>query len=332
MTENPGTTPPPQDPWQGGWTPPPAQPDPAAQQQPPQQPQPQQPPQQPGAQGFPPAPQAPPGYGQPGPAAGYPPPAPGQVPPPGYGQPGGQQVPPGYGPPAGYPAGGYPPPGPAAPGIGDAFTWAWNKFTKNLGTVIGGVLLYWVAIVVIAVVFGMLLVFGTAASDPYSTGAGIGFGFGTLLYIAIVVLAAVFMQAAVVRVALDVADGRPVEVGSFFRFQNMGNVLLAALLVGLGSAIGAMLFVLPGIVFAFFAQFTLYFAVDKRLSAIDALKASFTMVKDNFATALLLYIAVYVANGIGSALCGIGYLVSFPVGLLATTWMYRRLQNEYVAA
>ena len=34
----------------------------------------------------------------------------------------------------------------------------------------------------------------------------------------------------------------------------------------------------------------------------------------------------------GAAVCGIGQLVTYPLGLLATTYIYRRLQNEPVAA
>ena len=61
------------------------------------------------------------------------------------------------------------------------------------------------------------------------------------------------------------------------------------------------------------------------------LKASFTLVNRNLGTVVVLFLAVYAANLIGSALCGVGQLVSFPLGLLATTYLYRRLQDEPVA-
>lgn len=72
--------------------------------------------------------------------------------------------------------------------------------------------------------------------------------------------------------------------------------------------------------------------IDKGLAAVDALKASFTLVNRNLGTVVVLFLGVYVANAIGSALCGVGLLVSFPVGLLATAYLFRRIQNEPVAA
>ncbi len=148
---------------------------------------------------------------------------------------------------------------------------------------------------------------------------------------AVAVLLSAFMQAGVTRATLEVADGRRIEVGTFFRFDDFGKVVVAALLVGLGTAVGTLLFVIPGLVFAFLAQFTLFYVIDKRMAPVDAIRSSFTLVSRNLGTVLLLFLAVYAANLVGSALCGIGQLVSFPVGLLATTWMYRRLQDEPVA-
>ena len=296
MTENPGSTPPrddePQQPY--GQQPRAGQPP-----YPPQQPYGQQPP-----PGQPYPPQQP--YGQPGYAQ----------------QPYGQQ--PGYGAPT------------TGSGVGDAFSWGWTKFTQQVGPFLLGVLAYLAVIVVISAVLFAVILGGTVASvDPHTqelrNGAGLGLVFGYLLVVAVVLLLSAFMQAGVTRASLEVADGRRIEVGTFFRFDEFGKVVVAALLVGLGTAVGILLFVLPGLVFAFFAQFTLFFVIDKRMAPVDAIRASFTLVTRNLGAVVLLFLAVYAANLVGSALCGVGQLVSFPVGLLATTWMYRRLQDEPVA-
>ena len=296
MTENPGSTPPrddePQQPY--GQQPRAGQPP-----YPPQQPYGQQPP-----PGQPYPPQQP--YGQPGYAQ----------------QPYGQQ--PGYGAPT------------TGSGVGDAFSWGWTKFTQQVGPFLLGVLAYLAVIVVISAVLFAVILGGTVASvDPDTqelrNGAGLGLVFGYLLVVAVVLLLSAFMQAGVTRASLEVADGRRIEVGTFFRFDEFGKVVVAALLVGLGTAVGILLFVLPGLVFAFFAQFTLFFVIDKRMAPVDAIRASFTLVTRNLGAVVLLFLAVYAANLVGSALCGVGQLVSFPVGLLATTWMYRRLQDEPVA-
>jgi uncharacterized membrane protein len=281
-----------------------------------------------------------PGYGPP--AGGYPPPAGGYPPPAGDGdgqqpQYGAQQ--PGYGQPyagqpyAGQPAG-YPPT--AGSVVGDGFSWGWTKFTQHWGAMVLGVLAYLAVITIVAIIAFSVLVGGAVASaDPetgqITGGAGFALTFGYLLVLAIIVLLSAFMQAGVIRATLEVANGRRVEFATFFRFENMGAVVLAALLVGVGTGIGMLLFVLPGIAFAFYAQFALFFVLDKRIGAVDAIKASFTLVNRNLGTVALLFLGVYAANLVGSAICGVGQLVSFPVGLLATTYVYRRLQNEPVA-
>lgn len=310
MTENPGSTPPRDDePQQPQSQPPAGEPGPGRAPYPPQQPYGQQPPsgQQP--------PYAQPGYGQPG----Y-----GPQP---YAQPGYAQQPPGgpaYGPPT------------AGTSVGDAFSWGWTKFTQQVGPFLLGVLAYLAVIVVISAVLFAVILGGTVASvDPDTqelrNGAGFGLVFGYLVVLAVVLLLSAFMQAGVTRASLEVADGRRIDVGTFFRFDEFGKVVVAALLVGLGTAVGTLLFVVPGLVFAFLAQFTLFFVIDRRMAPVDAIRASFTLVTRNLGTVVLLFLAVYAANLVGSALCGVGQLVSFPVGLLATTWMYRRLQDQPVA-
>lgn len=220
--------------------------------------------------------------------------------------------------------------------VGDAFSWGWTKFTQQVGPFLLGVLAYLAVIVVVTAVLFAVILGGTVASvDPDTqelrNGAGVGLVFGYLVVAAVALLLSAFMQAGVTRATLEVADGRRIEVGTFFRFDDFGKVVVAALLVGLGTAVGTLLFVIPGLVFAFLAQFTLFYVIDKRMAPVDAIRASFTLVGRNLGAVLLLFLAVYAANLVGSALCGVGQLVSFPVGLLATTWMYRRLQDEPVA-
>ena len=113
---------------------------------------------------------------------------------------------------------------------------------------------------------------------------------GTLVLSIVSFIFGIFVQAAFLSGALDLADGRPVSVGSFFKPRNFGNVFLAALLLSVISAILDVLSLLPSVVFAllslvailvftFFALFTIAFATDHGLPPIDALKASFTTVR-----------------------------------------------------
>ncbi|MCB7135404.1 hypothetical protein [Cellulosimicrobium marinum] len=277
-----------------------------------------------GQPGYPPPGQAPYGQQPPPGQPGYPPP--GQAP---YGQ----QPPPAQ--PYGQP---YPPPGqpygqadqPVQ--IGDAFNYGWNKFTQNAGVIIGGVLAWAAALLVLSIVFFFLLI-GTASTtiDPntgeLSTTGGLAFGFGTFLYVAIIVVLGLFVQAVVVNVSLLITRGKKIEFADFFRVPNLLNVVLAALVVGLAVGILSITIV-GGIVFAFFAQFTIFYVIDKNLAVFDALKASFTTVSRNLGTVVVLFLGVYVAQIIGVLLCYVGLLVALPVAQIATAYVYRRLNHE----
>ncbi|MFF2830685.1 hypothetical protein ACFVSK_02905 [Cellulosimicrobium cellulans] len=271
-------------------------------------------------------------YGAP-PAGAYPPPA---GPPPG--QPYGQQ-PPGQPPYLGQP--GYPPPAapygqPGYPGqtvqVQDAFSYGWNKFTQNVGVILGGVLTYVAVLAGLSVAFWAILV-GTAQTtvDPVtgevSTAGGFAFGFGTFLFVAVLVVLGFLVQAAVVNVSLLVTRGKKLEYADFFRYPNLGTVILAALLIGLATGVLAITIVGP-IVFVFFAQFTLFYVIDKNLGVFDAFKASFTVVSRNLGTVVLLFLGVYLAQLVGTLLCYVSLLVALPVAQIATAYVYRRLNAE----
>lgn len=311
------------------------------------------PPGPPPGYGTPPGP--PPGYGAPPPGyGGYGPPQPGYGPPPGYPPP-----PPGYGPPPGYPpppAGYGPPPGygppagyPPAHGqgfdIGQAFSWAWNKFAQNLGPLILSILLYNVIAFVLFFVVGSLIGFsahvtdtGTDSSELF-TGLGV---VGALVLEIVLFVLIIFVQAGYLSGVLDLADGSPVTIGSFFKPRHFGTVILAAGLLALVSvAVLALQYAVPGLlfwllthavlaIFGFFAIFTIAFSTDRGLPAVAALTASFTTVRSNIGAALLSALVQFVLIALALLPCFFG-LVTLPLALLIQVYTYRRLSGGQVA-
>lgn len=367
MSENPGGTPPRDDdpakapePAAPGSVEPPVAPDPVPGPDAPAVPPPAAPPVQPPAgppvpppvpptpsYGQPPAgPPPTPSYGQP--PAG-PPPAPQYGQPPAgsapYGQPtqGGYPPPPAYGqaPPGAYPppAGGYGPPVQASP-VGEAFSWGWNKFTKSGGLFIGAALVWFViAAVVLSIVgaifggFGALLTTGTG--DGVAPGLQMGFSFGWFVFSAVAAIVGYLIQAAFIRAALDVAEGRQLSFGDFFKFVEPGPVILTALILAL---IGAVLNIIPffggiaSIVVSFLLLFTFWFVIDKHLAPVDALKASYALVTRNLSTTVLFFLLSFAVALAGVIVCFVGLLVAVPVVLLATAFFFKRLLGDPIAA
>jgi uncharacterized membrane protein len=305
------------------------------------------PPGPPPAYGPPPG-QPQPGYGPP-PGYGAPPPPPGYGPPPqpGYGPPPGYPPPPGYGPPPGYPAApGYGPPPGSGFNIGEATSWAWNKFSKNIGPLVLAALVYLVLVVVVDILIFVLLGGATAntsnVDSDYGTSFSASLGAGATLVFSIVsYVVFVFVQAAFLSGALDLADGRPVTVSSFLKPRNFGNVVLAGALLSVISAV-LNLIALPGFLFALLSfaaafvfgllsLFTIAFATDRALPPIDALKASISTVRSHIGETLLSLVVQGLLVVAGFFACGVGILVAGPVAGLILVYTYRRLSGGPVA-
>lgn len=276
----------------------------------------------------------PPAGGTPPPPAGGapPPPAGGAPPPPAGGTPpppaGGAAPPPGGTGAAGLPA--YDPNGPYS--VANAFNYGWAKFQQNVGVIIIAMLALLVGSVILGIVWQFLVVrtlFTTAEfSEIALIGGFIGSAASTFLFSALMIV----VQAQVTRAALAITDGRQITTQTFLATEGLPQVIIGAILIGIASFIGTILCVIPAILVGFFTQFFVHFAVDKQLSAIDAIKASVSLISANIATMVVLFIAVAIAYAIGAALCGVGLLVAIPVAIFAQAYTYRRLQGEPVAA
>lgn len=314
------------------------------------------PPPPPPGGGFPPPPGGqPPGGQPPGPPGGPPPPPGGGFPPPQQPAAGGGFPPPqqpgGFPPP--QPGGGFQP-GPGGYGgasqrfsVGDAFNYGWTKFQQNVGPIILAALAYIALMVVIYIVWFFIISAIGLTSSPTTEfnettgrfettgGSSLGF-FGVLLFtglfMLVVTVLGYIMQAGITRGALAITYGQPLEVKTMLSADGLPQIIVASLLVAVATAIGFMLCYIPGLVVGFFSQFFVHFILDKRMSAIDGIKASFGFVNQNLGTLIGLYIAGAIAIFIGSLLCGIGALVAIPVVIIAQAYAYRSLQGETVAA
>ena len=291
-----------------------------------------------GQQGHGPQGYGPPGYGpqgcgpqwSPNPSYGQPGPQYGQQPP--YGQ---GYAPAPYGvPPSGFGAGGY--------DAVEAIKYGWAKFTKRPADLLVPVLVLGLVVaVVVGIAYAVLLATFVSGSNVQTNADGTttyepGTGFlGLLLVYAVFALVGSifgqFFAAAFVRGGLDAVDGRPVSLGSIWKGWDKGQVLLAGLLLGVGTAIGYVLCFLPAIVFAFFTQYTIYFVVDRRMGAVDAIKASVSFVRGHLVECLVFQLLSGLVLVVGMMLCGIGLLAAAPVVVLAAACTFRVLHGQPVS-
>ncbi|CAA0132069.1 putative protein [Mycolicibacterium vanbaalenii] len=302
--------------------------------------------------GYPPPP--PEGYPPPPPPGGYPPPPPpgGGYPPPPQGQPGGFPPSGGFPPPGGYsaPQGGYPPPpqgyppmgGPSGYSVGEAFSWAWNKFTNNAVPLVVATLAFGVVLLILQGLINLfqILLAPDSATNYVTDDSGFSFSYNvtgvTGILISLVgwflsLLVGAAIQSAFLGGVIDIANGQQVAIGSFFRPRNIGNVVIATLIVGVITTVGFFLCVIPGVIASIMLMFTVIGVLDRNLAPLDAVKASFDTSKSNFGSVLLAWLVMLLVVVVGAILCGVGLLVAVPVASLILVYTYRVLNGASVA-
>lgn len=200
-----------------------------------------------------------------------------------------------------------------------------------MGPIVLGTLIY----LGISIVIGVIWFFLAGAIISVGGDSGTGF-FALLISTGVMGLAGValffLIQAGIIRAALAITRGEQIELKTLLATDELPQVILTALIVGVASGIGFVLCYIPGLVVMVFTSFAMHFVIDKRLPAIEAIRASVDLVNRNLGTMIVLLIAGYVANTVGAFLCGVGMLVSIPVVIIANTYAYRRMQGEAVAA
>jgi len=126
-------------------------------------------------------------------------------------------------------------------------------------------------------------------------------------------------------IALEIVDGDAPTLTTLTHFLKVGpTYLLALALYWLMVLAGTLALVLPGIYlavrFAFFGEIL----ASRKASAFSALRDSAALCTDRWWSLFVLFFLAFALNLLGAAMLGLGFFVTFPVTLLATTLRLRR--------
>lgn len=219
----------------------------------------------------------------------------------------------------------------SAPGqvdIGEAFRWSWAKLTdsRNLAPLVGG----YAAIVgaTVAIYFVFFFIGGLIAGTEGNLFGLLFMGIGYIVALAGSLYGSVLLYNAVIAVN----RGYTITFGQFFKVNNLGAAIGTVLLVGLGTAVGSVLCVIPGLIFAVASIYSLFFTIDKGLSPVEAIKASIELARANIGPTVIAALLASVVAGAGSIVCGVGIFFTTPLSMLFLSFYYRKLIGEQVAA
>ncbi len=141
---------------------------------------------------------------------------------------------------------------------------------------------------------------------------------------------------------LDIADGRPVTLGSFFRPRKVAAVIISALIIGIVSAlvtfplqfvpyVGALIGSVISAIVSIFTVFTTVAIIDRGLSPVEGIRHSIGITRSQFGESMLVWLVNNVLLFIGALLCLVGLVVTAPLALLFVVYAYRKLSGGTVA-
>lgn len=207
-----------------------------------------------------------------------------------------------------------PPPTGGGPDAGAALSYGWKKFTENVGPLIL-IILAPIAVIVVLELIGAFVVRGVV---------------GIVVSYAIALLVAIVGYLGIFNAGLMATRGEHVDFNKAFQTDRWGDWIAFAIVYGLMLAVGFALCLVGALfVVAFWGLAPFYF-LDQRKSIGDALSASLEKTRGTPGLPVALGLCGLVAWAGGFA-CGIGTLVTMPLGVIGGAYLYRRVNNQPVA-
>ena len=139
-----------------------------------------------------------------------------------------------------------------------------------------------------------------------------------------------FIGIALIAVSLVIVRGGTPTLNDFTKSFKTAKIFwhyaLATLLFILITVLGLIALVLPGIYLATRLQFYRFLIVDNQsMGPVEALKKSMEMTKGHFWKLLGFMVVIILFNILGALLLLVGLLITIPVSVLASTYLYERL-------
>jgi uncharacterized membrane protein len=198
---------------------------------------------------------------------------------------------------------------------GSALRFGWETFKKRPWFFVGStvvILLVSGAINTLAATVDTAL--GGTPENPSLVSGVISLGLGTLLSMG----ATAFYLAAQ-------DNPETVDLSRLWHPQPFWKYLGASILFALTIALGFVLLIVPGVIFALMFMFTTFIVIDRGLGPIEAMKESNRITYGHKWTLLGFTLMLLLINLLGVIALVVGLLVSIPVSSLAVAHAYRVL-------
>lgn len=236
------------------------------------------------------------------------------------------------------------------PDLGSALIWAWGRFKANAGVLIGAAAVWAVAIIAAALMVGVvlgLLMFAIVDgnADGPSTDWAVTGTTGVLAVIVLTGCMAILMAYALscwLTGLITIADGRPADLGDFFRMTGFGPILAISLIIAVVSGAAELVFTnflgmgwvatLVSMAISVLTMWMVYFAADARAPAGSAINSGFNLATARIGPTFVVFAITVLLGVLGLLALLVGLLVTVPLSGLLTLYYFRSLTGRPIAA
>ena len=133
-----------------------------------------------------------------------------------------------------------------------------------------------------------------------------------------------YVMCGLYRMGINhVKHGQP-DLNDLFSVHDvLPAVFLSAILVPIAIVFGLVCCIVPGILIAGVTLFVLPLIVDRRMDFFKAVGPSYTALSPDILAASFFVVRLVIFTLAGVLACGVGLLVTGPLGILATALLYR---------
>jgi len=207
----------------------------------------------------------------------------------------------------------------------EAIRFGWDTMSDRIEFYVGTYILYALILLVPGVFFALSVMYTVKADYP----PAVIFGIVTYISWAIVITG---MTIGYVKTSLLLIDGKDFGISDLRpSSREMYRVFIAGSLYLIMVGIGLLLLIVPGIILAIKYYPFVWLIIEHDMDPIESLQRSAEITRGYKGDLFLFFFECTIVLLIGMLFCLIGLIAAFPTVLVATSYVYRWLNEAQVS-